>query len=354
MLDKLKAALEHSSFDAILITSEQNRRYATGFQSSAGACFITKQKGYFFTDFRYIEAAKSKIEGYDVTEVHGGEAYSKYINEIIRLDGVNNVGFEDNSLTFSEVNRWEKSLSAKLHPMGDLISNLRQVKTKNELECVISAQRIAEKALEEVLNDIKPGITEKEIAAKLIYLMLINGAEKMSFEPIVVSGKNSSMPHGVPSAKKIEKGDFVTMDFGCIFNGYCSDMTRTVAVGYVTEEMERIYNLVLKAQNAGISAAKAGVSGKTVDLAARNVIQEAGYGEYFGHGFGHGIGIDIHEMPNAGPNSQNVLQDGCIISAEPGIYLPEKFGVRIEDMLYITSEGCINLTIAPKKLIILN
>lgn len=226
------------------------------------------------------------------------------------------------------------------------------MKTQEQIDCCIAAQRIAERALEETLNDIHVGVTEKHLAALLTFRMLDYGGENMSFEPIVVSGAKSSMPHGVPSDKKIEAGDFVTMDFGCTVEGYCSDMTRTVAVEYATDEMQKVYDTVLQAQAAGIAAAKAGVIGNAVDRAARDVIQQAGYGQYFGHSFGHGIGLDIHETPLASPTYHKPLAAGNIISAEPGIYLPGKFGVRIEDMLCITENGCRNLTNAPKYLTI--
>ena len=227
------------------------------------------------------------------------------------------------------------------------------MKTEEEVEIMKSAQRIAERALEEILNEIRPGVSEREIAARIQYLMLHYGAENMSFDPIVVSGPNTSLPHGVPGGRLICEGDFVTMDFGCIYHGYCSDMTRTVAVGHVTEEMREIYDTVLAAQLAGIAAARAGVTGKAVDGAARTVIEAADYGKYFGHSFGHGVGVEIHEAPNASPMNEQPLPAGAVISAEPGIYLPERMGVRIEDVVVLTEDGCRNLTRAPKELLIL-
>ena len=238
-------------------------------------------------------------------------------------------------------------------PAADLLAELRAVKDPEELEILISAQRIAEKALADILNEIRPGVTEKEIAARLQYLMLHYGAEDKSFDPIVVSGPNGSLPHGVPSEKVIQAGEFVTMDFGCVYRGYCSDMTRTVAVGSVTDEMRRVYDTVLAAQLAGIAAAKAGATGRAVDGAAREVIEQAGYGPCFGHSFGHGVGVEIHEGPNATPSNDKPLPAGAVISAEPGIYLPGRLGVRIEDVLYLTEDGCQNLTLAPKDLLIL-
>ena len=190
-------------------------------------------------------------------------------------------------------------------------------------------------------------------AARLQYLMLAGGAENMSFDPIVASGPNGSMPHAVPTDRKIQDGDFVTMDFGCIYQGYCSDMTRTVAVGHVTEEMEKVYNVVLQAQLAGIAAAKAGATGHDVDAAARKVIEDAGYGPYFGHSFGHSVGVEIHESPNATPANNKPLPLGAAVSAEPGIYLPGRFGVRIEDVVVLQEGGCQDITLAKKDLLIL-
>lgn len=256
-------------------------------------------------------------------------------------------------MTAADFHRFSEKLHCELVPATELLWTLRAVKDQAELECMIQAQRIAEKALADILGEIRPGVTEKEIAALLLYKMLHYGAEDKSFAPIVVSGPNGSLPHGVPSEKPIQAGEFVTMDFGCKFGGYCSDMTRTVAVGHVTEEMETVYNTVLKAQLAGIAAAKAGVTGAAVDGAARQVIADAGYGPYFGHSFGHSVGVEIHENPNATPSNSKPLPAGAVISAEPGIYLPGKLGVRIEDVIVITEQGCQDITLAPKELLIL-
>ena len=205
----------------------------------------------------------------------------------------------------------------------------------------------------EILNEIRPGVTEKEIAARLQYLMLHHGAEDMSFDPIVVSGPNGSLPHGVPSEKAIQSGEFVTMDFGCVYHGYCSDMTRTVAVGSVTEEMRRVYDTVLEAQLAGIAAARAGARRPRRGQGRPRRHRRRGYGPYFGHSFGHGVGVEIHEGPNATPSNTQPLPAGAVISAEPGIYLPGKLGVRIEDVLILTEDGCQNITLAPKDLLVL-
>ena len=351
--NELRAMLLEQPYDALVLTSEISRRYATGFHSTAGAVYLSAKQAVFFTDFRYAEAARAAISDFEVREIKAGQSYSSLINGLIEEDGAKKVALEDKTLTYAEFMSWSTALHATAVRLEDGVESLRMMKEDTEVEKIVAAQRIAEQALEEVLNDIKIGVTEKEIAARLQYLMLHYGAENMSFDPIVVSGPNGSLPHGVPSEKPIQAGEFVTMDFGCKFGGYCSDMTRTVAVGHVTEEMETVYNTVLKAQLAGIAAAKADVTGAAVDGAARQVIADAGYGPYFGHSFGHSVGVEIHENPNATPSNSKPLPAGAVISAEPGIYLPGKLGVRIEDVIVITEQGCQDITLAPKELLIL-
>ena len=215
------------------------------------------------------------------------------------------------------------------------------------------AQQITDEAFKAILSFIRPGMTEQEIAARLVYELLRRGGEKVSFDPVVAAGPNGSRPHAVPGEQVVDTGMFITMDFGCKVEGYCSDMTRTVALGQPSEEMERVYATVLAAQKAGINAARAGATGREVDGAARQVIAEAGYGEYFCHSFGHSLGLDIHESPNASPSEDQPLPAGAVISAEPGIYLPGKFGVRIEDVLILREGGCEDITRSPKDLIVL-
>lgn len=352
-IEKIREALRARGFDAIVLTDQRNRRYVTGFHSSAGAVYISQKQAVYYTDFRYIEAARAGAKGVEVRQIEIGHSYSSIINPLIAEDNAKIVALEDDCLTHADYMTWSDNLKAETIPQKGLMEELRTIKTADELEKIISAQRIAERALEEVLNDIRPGVTEREIAARLTYLMLHHGAENMSFDPIVVSGANSSKPHGVPSDKTIESGDFVTMDFGCIYEGYCSDMTRTIAVGSASDEMCQVYETVLNAQLAGINLAKAGVTGRAVDAAGRQLITDAGYGDYFGHGFGHGVGLLIHEAPTVSARNDKPLPAGAVITAEPGIYLPGKFGVRIEDMLHLTEDGNQNLTCAPKSLLIL-
>ena len=352
---KIAAQLAAQDLDAILLTEEANRFYASGFHSAGtdGMALVTRQGNYYFTDSRYTEAASRVVRGAAVEEVGRGRGYLTLIREVLQRDGVARMGFDDAAMTVRDYNRYREGLPCELAPAAELLEKLRAQKDPEELETMIAAQRIAERALAEALNDIRPGVTEKEIAARIQYLMLHYGAEDKSFDPIVVSGPNGSLPHGVPSGKPIQAGEFVTIDMGCVYHGYCSDMTRTVAVGHVTEEMEQVYDTVLRAQLAGIAAARAGATGAEVDGAARRVITDAGYGPYFGHSFGHGVGVEIHESPNATPGNDQPLPERAVISAEPGIYLPGKLGVRIEDVLFLTAEGCRNLTEMPKGLTVL-
>ena len=352
---KIASVLETHSLDAVLLTCEANRFYASGFHSfgTDGVAIVTRNRSYYFTDSRYTEAAARYVQGAEIRQTDREHPYSALINEVIEKEHITRMGYEDEYMTAADFHRFSEKLHCELVPATELLWTLRAVKDQAELDCMIQAQRIAEKALADILGEIRPGVTEKEIAALLLYKMLHYGAEDKSFDPIVVSGPNGSLPHGVPSEKPIQAGEFVTMDFGCKFGGYCSDMTRTVAVGHVTEEMETVYNTVLKAQLAGIAAAKADVTGAAVDGAARQVIADAGYGPYFGHSFGHSVGVEIHENPNATPSNSKPLPAGVVISAEPGIYLPGKLGVRIEDVIVITEQGCQNITLASKELLIL-
>ena len=352
---KIAAQLEGHGLDAMLLTGEANRFYASGFHSygTDGVALVTAKKAYYFTDSRYTEAALRYVQGAEVREIGHGRGYGALLEEAVTEQHIRRMGFEDAYMTVQDHERYRKALSCDLVPATDLLWQLRMVKDEEELEAMVAAQRIAERALEDILEEIRPGVTEKEIAARLQYLMLHYGASDMSFDPIVVSGPNGSLPHGVPSEKTIQQGEFVTMDFGCVYHGYCSDMTRTVAVGFATEEMQTVYQTVLSAQEASIAAARAGLTGREVDGAARAVINAAGYGAYFGHSFGHGVGVEIHEAPNASTMNEKPLPAGAVISAEPGIYLPGRLGVRIEDVILLTETGCRNITKAPKDLIVL-
>lgn len=351
----IQKELTSRGLDAMLLTDEANRYYASGFHSTGtdGIALVTREKNYYFTDFRYIEAAQQTVTDAEIVMTNSQRGYAALINEAIERHGIKALGYEDAYMTVAAKTVYAKKLQAELRPASELLSKLRAVKDEDEIALLVAAQRIAEKALDEILNELRPGVSEREIAARLIYWMLHFGAENVSFDPIVVSGANGSMPHGVPRDKLLCEGEFVTMDFGCKYRGYCSDMTRTVALGHVTDEMAKVYHTVLEAQTAGIAAARSGITGKEADAAARDVIEKAGYGEYFGHSFGHGVGVEIHESPNLSPLNETLLPSGAVVSAEPGIYLPGRFGVRIEDVLVLRDDGCEDITKAPKDLLIL-
>ena len=350
---RIQQELRRRGLDGMLVTDEKNQRYASGFPITDGAVVVGLKKSWLITDSRYIEAAEAAVDG-SLTEV---VLYDREhpLTGIIRsvCAGMVRLAAEDKKLSHVGYLGYEKALGRELLPAGDLFETLRASKTEEEIACMIEAQRISEKALETVLHIIKPGMTERQVAAELVYNMLKNGSEGNSFDPIVITGSKTSLPHGVPGDKVIQSGDFVTMDFGSIKHGYCSDMTRTVAVGSASEEMRNVYDTVLRAQLAGIAAAKAGVPGKEIDAAARKVISDAGYGKYFGHGFGHSLGLDIHELPNANPSGEAPMPAGAVCSAEPGIYIPGRFGVRIEDVMVIREGGAEIITKAPKELVVL-
>ena len=350
-LEHIAAHLDE--LDAILLTGEANCYYATGFMGE-GIALVTRRGSWYFTDSRYTEAADKAIgDAAVIREVSREKPFSALINEALAEAGAEKAGFEEQRMTVAEHAVYSEKLHCTLTPASSLMTELRGSKDEEELSCMTAAQRIAEGALEKILKEIRPGMTEKEIAARLNYLMVVAGAEKTSFDTIVASGPNGSMPHAVPGMRKVREGDFITMDFGCVYKGYCSDMTRTVALGRPSDEMRNVYDIVLQAQLAGIAAAKAGVTGAVIDGAARKVIQDAGYGVYFGHSFGHSLGIDIHEAPNAAPGNDKPMPDGAVVSAEPGIYLPGKFGVRIEDVMILRPDGAQVITKAPKALLVL-
>ncbi len=345
-----------SNIDGALIISQQNRRYFTSFDSSDGFLLITRQGSVFFTDSRYIEAARNTIKCCDVIE--GTNVFSQ-MRDYLKARGAMNIAVEAGGITVAQFNNLMKHSELQdfavmcIPEVDDAINEIRSVKSEDEIKLIKEAQAIAEKGFLHILDFIKEGRTEREIQLELDYYMLKNGAEALSFDTIAVSGINSSMPHGVPSYKPVKNGDFITMDFGAVKGGYHSDMTRTVAVGDVTDEQREIYSIVLKAQQGAIDAIAAGVNCADADRAAREIIENAGYGNCFGHGTGHGVGIEIHEMPNLSPRSQSVLKAGNVVTAEPGIYIPGKFGVRIEDMVLVTEDSCIDLTSSDKSLIIL-
>ena len=349
-LDKYLSLL-NDQVDGLLLTSRYSRHYGAEFDIAEGVAIVTKAGCRYFTDSRYIESAQNGIQGFEVICVDK-IGYIKLLNDAIADFGVTKLGYEENYLLAGELMHYEKNLNAELVCFNNEINGFRATKEDWELDLMRKAQDITDKAFAEVLPRLKVGMTELELQAELIYCLYKNGATGLAFDPIVVSGPNTSLPHGVAGERVIREGDFVTLDFGASYKGYCADMTRTFAVGYATEEMKTVYNTVLQAQLAGLAASQAGVPGKEIDGAARKVIEDAGYGAYFGHGYGHSLGLEVHESPS--PNSRNDkgMPAGSVASAEPGIYLPGKFGVRIEDVVIFREGGHENITKSPKNLII--
>lgn len=339
--------------EAFFVTSEVSRLYLTGFSSTDGYLVVKKNDACFFTDGRYIEDAEKKVVSCNSELFDGFDRIKKFLS-----DNVSTIFVENDYITISELEKYknvfDNYIISEKNVLNSSLIEMRSKKSNVEIESLKKAQSIAEKAFYEILNYIKVGRTEIEVASYLEYCMRKNGGEKVSFETIVVSGKKSSVPHGVPTEKKICNGDFVTMDFGTVVDGYHSDMTRTVIVGKADETQKEIYETVLKAQNSAIDAIKSSVRCSDVDKAARDVIENSGYGKYFCHSTGHGVGLEIHENPAISPKSDKILLSGNVITIEPGIYLPGKFGVRIEDFGVVTQNGFINFTKADKHLIEIN
>lgn len=340
--------------DAALVVSAHNRRYLTGFPSSAGVVLVTRDSALFLTDFRYIEAARRVVKGMECVEY---DSLSQTLSSLAGQHNLRCILTEDEGMSVAEYERVSRMLPGvelRGGVLDGLLGALRLVKSPEELAKIRQAQALTEYGFDHILPFIRPGRTEREVALELEFLIRRQGAEGVAFDFIVVSGANSSLPHGVPGDKVIENGDFVTMDFGARVDGWHSDMTRTVAVGGCSPEQRRVYDTVLKAQLAALSVLRAGLRCTDGDAAARSVIEQAGYGAYFGHATGHGVGVEIHEEPRLSPRSgEEILCAGSVVTVEPGIYLPGRFGVRIEDMASITENGCENLTKSPKELIVL-
>ena len=340
--------------EAALISKPCNRFYLTGFNSSDGYVVITKNQAAFLVDFRYIEKAKEIVKFLDVKLM---ENSLNDISTLLKNNKINNLYLESEYVSLSEFFKYQQAfLNVNIdnsNKLDNIITSLRRIKTEDEITNIKKAQEITDKTFTYILNRIDINRTEKEIMLDMEFYLRGLGSQGVSFDFIVVSGKNSSLPHGEPTDKKINKGDFLTMDFGAVVNGYRSDMTRTVAIKRVTEEQKEIYNLVLNAQQKAIDSIKTGVICKDIDKISRDIIYNAGYKGCFGHGLGHSVGVEIHESPNFNTKCDTLLEKGMVMTVEPGIYLENRFGVRIEDMVYVTKNGCENLTKSNKELIIL-
>ncbi len=353
---KIEDIIKEKHIDGIYITNRYNIRFFTGFSGTTGSLYIDRDgKKYFFTDFRYVEQAKIECtpRGTEVIKTERNALES--VADFIRKSGARKIGIEAKEVTIEFYKKIAEKLSGiELTEITDEIINLRMVKNAHEIEMVKKAAAIADSAYFEILKEIREGVSEKEIAAKLEYIMKVNGADDKSFDTIVASGYRSAMPHGVASSKKIENNEFVKIDFGCYYNGYVSDMTRTVFYGNsITEKHIEIYNTVLEAQLLGVKAVCAGAKANGVDMAARDYITAKGYGENFGHGLGHGIGLEIHELPYLSPSFETVLEENMLVTVEPGIYIEGFGGVRIEDDVIVKKNGCEIINKSSKELYII-
>ncbi len=345
--------MKELQLDAVLITDSYNLRHISGFRGE-GVLYISKTQNALITDSRYTEQAEKESD-FTVLEYNKNHGQHVVLKECMEKDKTEEtfvVGYEDLSMYCAQFNKFQETLPVtKWVPLSDLVNKKRMIKTEQELEYLAKAEAIGDKAFMKMLTIIKPGMTELEVAAELEYLLKKEGGDGLAFSTIIASGVNSSMPHAIPGDKKLEVGDFITMDFGCQYKGYCADMTRTVVLGKANEKQKEIYNIVLKAQLAALDAIKAGIPGKAVDKVARDIIADAGYGDYFGHGLGHSVGLFIHEGPRLSPAEDTILQPNMTETVEPGIYLPGFGGVRIEDMVVVTEDGYRNLAHSPKELI---
>lgn len=349
-LTKVRNRFQELGIDGLLVTGQSNRRYLTGFTGTAGMVLISGNEAKLITDFRYTEQAEAQAKDYEIVE---SKDVVKEIAEQVKMIGITKLGFEQEHLTYSGYKKFTEKIRVGLVPVSGIIERLRMTKTDQEIETLKTAASISDKAFLHILEFICPGVTEMEVNNELEFYMRKQGAISSSSDAIIASGYRSALPHGVASNKAIEKGEMVTLDFGANYEGYLSDMTRTVAVGEPKEELKRIYDIVYEALDRGIQCAKSGAGCRDVDSTVRDYIAAEGYGERFGHGTGHGVGLDIHEDPYFSIKSDDYLQPGMVMTVEPGIYLPGVGGVRIEDDIVVTESGCEVITRSQKSLITL-
>ena len=350
-IQRLREKLSRDNVDAIIITNPYNRRYISNFTGTAGVVVISQKEAKFITDFRYVEQAGKQAVGFEIVQ-HSGLIQHEVAAQLKEM-GAKKIGFEQEHLTFATYKSYETVVEGELVPLSDVIENLRLIKTPQEIKILKEAADIADAAFKHIIEYLRPGLTEIEVSNELEFFMRKAGATSSSFDIIVASGARSALPHGVATNKVIESGDFVTMDYGALYNGYISDITRTVAVGEPSEELKKIYDITLEAQLYAMEHIKPGITGREADALARDIIAGKGYGEYFGHSLGHGIGLEVHEGPGLSAKSDVILKKGMTVTCEPGIYLPGVGGVRIEDDLLITEDSNETFTHSTKDLLIL-
>ena len=351
-LAKLRAQFDQLGVDGILITNGVNRRYLTGFTGSAGTVVITKSEACLFVDFRYVDQAHSQVKNYSVIQLERESIFTGVAQMAERL-GVSRLGFEQGNVTYHLHAQYKEAIHAEMIPLSGVIENLRTIKTAEEIQKIRTAAEISDSAFAHILTYIRQGVTEIDVANELEFHMRKQGATSSAFDIIIASGHRSALPHGVASTKVIETGDLVTLDFGAYYEGYRSDMTRTIAVGEPKKELKNIYTIVLDSLATALAGITAGITGREADAFSRDYITEKGYGKHYGHGSGHGLGLDLHEEIFMSPKCDKLVEIGMVLTVEPGIYIPGLGGVRIEDDILVTANGNEILTKSPKELIIL-
>lgn len=353
--EKGEKILQSIPVDALLLTNPANMRFVAGF-TGEGYVYLSEKQAVVVTDSRYTIAAGAECEGFHVIEWDKRGYYAPLL-EAVRKDGIAELGIEDEEITVADYHRIRTELQkagldqVKTEAIGNRVTDWRGVKTEREIDILRQAEAIGDRAFARLLPKLKAGMTEKQTAALLEFFMKEEGAEGFSFDTIAASGLHSAMPHAVPTDKPLEEGDFLTLDFGCLYQGYCSDMTRTVVIGRANAKQKMVYDTVLRAQMTALAGIRPGMTGRQIDALARDVIRKAGFGEYFGHSLGHSVGLEIHERPVFSPKEETVIRPGMVITVEPGIYIKNFGGVRIEDVVVITEDGCENITHSPKQLI---
>lgn len=350
-IKKIQEQLDRYGIDGLLITKKENRQYATGFTGSAGTVLLSATEAVFITDFRYVDQAKTQVQESEII-MHKGNMEQEIANHITRLN-IQRLGIEENNMTLQQYSSLKKYTNIELVQVSELVETIRAIKEESEIETIKIAARIADEAFQHITGFLKPGVSEFDVRDELEFFMRKQGASSSSFNIIVASGVRSSLPHGVATNKMIENGDMVTLDFGALYNGYCSDLTRTIAIGSYSKEFEKIYGIVLEALKRGTEAIRPGESAKTIDDVTRNYITNHGYGEYFGHSTGHGVGLELHEPLRLSKESKSTLQEGMVVTVEPGIYIPSWGGCRIEDDIVITKDGHEVITKANRDLIVI-
>jgi len=351
-IKRILEKLQGLELDGLLVTYLPNVRYLTGFTGSSGMCFISEERKVFLTDSRYDSQSHEEVKGMKILIAADGLIDELERRKVFR--GMRRVGIEGNHLAYTEYQKLKKTFPrVKFLPQADLVESLSSIKEDEEIALIREAAKISDKVFQKILGYLRPGVRELEVSAAISYYHKIYGAERDSFEPIVASGARGALPHAVASAKKIRRGEFVTLDFGCVYRGYCCDITRTVAVGQPSRKLREVYEIVHDAQARALEAAKTGVTAKALDAVARDFIAKRGLGQYFSHSLGHGIGLQVHEPPRISSRSSYELQTGNVITIEPGIYLPGLGGVRIEDDIVVLNGRCRVLNRASKELLVL-